>query len=373
MSNKILLGSNNDLITEACAWIAQLESESMKSDDLAAFKEWVERSPAHKKEIKRLAYLSSDLNVLTDMALPLRAAADKRRKISSLDLKLRKPNLQYLTGIICLCMVFFFSEKWIYQNDIPVNEPLLYTTVIGEHREILLSDGTILDLNTDSEIEVDYSLQRRKVRLIKGEAFFEVAHNTNRPFIVYAGENSVRAVGTAFVVRLMPKKFEVTVTEGKIKLSQKALNEPIVNDDKNQLDDSIQSQHELSGLYEESIFLEAGEKVVYDKSFQNYLQDELVETVSERDIKRMLSWQDGLLDFSDTPLIEVINDLSRYTSMKIEISDPELRELKFGGLFRTNELQALFDALETTYDIKIERINERHVRISRISDVNNGI
>jgi transmembrane sensor len=223
MSNKISLENSNDLTTEACAWIAQLESESMKSDDLAAFKEWVERSPAHKKEVKRLAYMSSDLNVLTDMLLPLRAAADHRRKFSNLALKLRRPNLQYLAGIICLCTVVFFSQKWLYQ-DVLVSEPLLFTTEIGEHREILLSDGTLLDLNTNSEIEVDYSLERRKVRLIKGEAFFEVAHNTNRPFIVYAGETSVRAVGTAFVVRLMPKKFEVTVTEGKIELSPKALN-----------------------------------------------------------------------------------------------------------------------------------------------------
>lgn len=365
MSKTFSLENSNDLTTEACAWIAQLESESMKSDDLAAFKEWVQRSPAHLREIKRLAKLSSELNVLTDMALPLKVAAEQRRRVSILDLKVRRPNLQYLTGIICLVAVFFVGSYWLDNSSVSVSEPILYTTEIGGHREILLSDGTRLNLNTDSEIEVDYSLERRKVRLLKGEAFFEVAHNANRPFIVYAAETSVRAVGTAFVVHLMPKKFEVTVTEGKVELSQSVLNEQVVKDSENRLADSLRDRQEATSTKEVPIYLEAGEKVVFDKSDQIYLQEELVETVSEREIKRMLSWQDGLLDFSETPLIEVINDLRRYTPMIIEISDPELRNLKFGGLFRTDELQALFNALETTFDIKVERVDNKHVRISR--------
>ena len=367
MNEKFSLDKTQDLTAEACAWIAQLESESMKSDDQAAFKEWVERSPAHKKEIKRLAQLSSELNVLTDMALPLQEAADHRRKLSILELKVPRPKLHYITGVICLITVMFFNDYFLLHNDNTVNEPLLYTTEIGEHRSIFLTDGSVLDLNTDSEIEIDYNAQRRKVRLLKGEAFFRVAHNANRPFIVYAGEKSVRAVGTAFIVRLMPKKFEVTVTEGKIELSHTVNNEQPSNETNNADVDFTTNTQKISSKQQVPIYLEAGETVLYNKSNQNYPMAELVAMVSEREIKRKLSWQDGLLDFSDTPLIDVINDLSRYTSMKIEISDPELRELKFGGLFRTNELQALFDALETTFDIKIERINDRHVRISRTS------
>lgn len=365
MNEKFSFDKMNDLTSEACAWIAQLESESMKSDDLAAFKEWVERSPVHKREIKRLALLSSEMNVLTDMAVPLKAAADQRRRISFLDKTLLRPKFKYLTGIFCLVTIFFFGEYILQNRDISIDEPLLFTTEIGEHREILLSDGTLLDLNTDSEIEVDYSLDRRKVRLLKGEAFFQVAHNVNRPFIVYAGEKSVRAVGTAFVVRLMRKKFEVTVTEGKIELSHKVNNETLQSNNKKSVIASIPDGQELSILRDASIYLDAGEMVVYDDSYQKQLRSELVQTVSEQEIKRKLSWQDGLLDFSETPLIDVVNDLSRYTSMNIEISDPELRNLKFGGLFRTNELQALFNALETTFDIKIERISDKHVRISR--------
>ena len=80
MSELNSLNNTADLTAEACAWIAQIESESMKSDDLAAFKEWIERSPAHKKEIMRMAQLSGELNILTDMAVPLKEAAAGQRE-----------------------------------------------------------------------------------------------------------------------------------------------------------------------------------------------------------------------------------------------------------------------------------------------------
>ena len=373
MNDKLSLEKMNNLTSEACAWIAQLESESMKSDDLAAFKEWVERSPAHKKEIKRLALFSSELNVITEMAAPLKAAADHRRKFSILDKTFFRPKIQYFVGVFCLITVFFFADYINQDNGVSVNEPLLYATDIGSHREIRLSDGTLLNLNTNSVIEIDFSIKRRKVRLLKGEAFFQVAHNANRPFIVYAGEKSVRAVGTAFVVRNTQNKFEVIVTEGKIELSQTVSNILSTGENETLLLASVIKEREVLILPKASVFLNAGQMVVYNKSDQKHQIEKLVKPVSKQEIKRKLSWQDGLLDFSETPLIDVINDLSRYTSMKIEILDPELRNLKFGGLFRTNELQALFNALETNFDIKIERISDKHVRISRNEPVGDRI
>ena len=97
-------------------------------------------------------------------------------------------------------------------------------------------------------------------------------------------------------------------------------------------------------------------------------QKDVVKLISKREIDRKLSWQQGLLDFSDAPLETVIEDLSRYTPLTIEISDPELRDLKFDGIFRTNELQSLFNALETSFDIKIEYVGDDLVRLSRKSD-----
>ncbi len=364
MSHNFTSDIKNDLTTEASAWLAQLESESMKSDDLAAFKEWVERSPAHKREIRRLASLSNDLNILAEMAGPLREAANKQRQIGNIRSKIKWPKLNALASF-GLVVTFMVLGNFFINTLEQVNSPILYTTNVGVHREIELNDGTVIGLNTDSKIEIDYSPMRRKVRLLKGEAFFQVAHNPDRPFIVYAGEKSVKAIGTAFIVSLLPKAFEVTVTEGKVELSNTAniTNNPTL--DALGIHQSIQ-RPAISEAPAMPIFLSAGETVTYDPDESSKVLTDVIETVSEREMQRRLSWKDGLLDFSETPLIDVIDDLSRYTDMKIEISDPALRNLKFGGLFRTDELQALFSALETTFAIKIEKINEKHVRLSLI-------
>lgn len=366
MSDKKSLNSKSDITAEACAWIAQIESGSMKADDLAAFKEWITSSPAHKAEIKRLAVLSGELNILTDMATPLKEAAAQHKKLAGFKPKPRWPKFSYITGVIVLLGAIMINQ--FINTDMPAtSQPLLYSTEVGAHREITLSDGTVVDLNTNSEIEVDYNSQRRKVRLLKGEAFFQVTHNKSIPFVVYAEKKSVRAVGTAFVVSLLPKSFEVIVTEGKVELSNTVEDEASVSDKlKSKTAPNSLSPRTAPTRQIKPILLKAGQTLVYDKSASDDLQAELVEVVSQREIRRKLSWQDGILDFSETPLIEVIEDMSRYTSMKIEISDPELRNLKFGGLFRTDELDALFNALEMTFEIKIEKIDDNHVRLSRV-------
>ncbi|MEP1742828.1 MAG: FecR domain-containing protein [Kangiellaceae bacterium] len=354
--------NNSDLAQEACAWIAQIESESMTACDHIAFEEWLDRSPAHRAEILRFSQFSSQLNVLTEMAVPLKEAINKKRQVSA---KVDPPiwkSLKFATSCAVFLAVILFSSQWVVNKEESLDGPVLYKTAVGSYRKIMLSDGTLLELNTNSEVEVDYTETRRKVRLLNGEAFFQVAHSKKRPFIVYAGERSVRAIGTAFVVSLLPKSFEVTVTEGKVELS-KAVPAKRQNLTSEQPADQL-LQQELSS---DSIYMSAGESVIYNPQVEVEveLNTKVVDSVSKREILRKLSWQDGLLDFSETPLIEVIEDLSRYTTMKIEIEDPELQELKFGGLFRTNELQALFDALEMTFDIEIEKLSEQHVKLSR--------
>ncbi|TQV89581.1 FecR family protein [Aliikangiella coralliicola] len=375
MSEKLSSNQANDITAEACAWIAQIESEGMTSDDLAAFKEWIERSAAHKAEIRRLAQLSGEINILTEMASPLKDAAARQRELINPGHSSRVSknywSKNYFTAGIALATVLFFSFIFIIQQNDSLTTPQLYTTAVGGHREVILSDGTLLALNTDSEVEVDYNENRRKVRLLKGEAFFQVAHNSNRPFIVYAGKNSVRAVGTAFAVSLLPQTFELTVTEGKVELSDTAKDKPIVSEQKVTKTALLEPSKDSEQITDEpeKIYLSAGETLAYNPLDEKQIRTEQIKIVSEREIRRQLSWQDGLLDFSETPLIEVVEDLSRYTSLEIEILDPELRNMKFGGLFRTDELQALFDALETTFDIKVVKVNDKLVRLSRNSPI----
>ena len=89
-----------------------------------------------------------------------------------------------------------------------------------------------------------------------------------------------------------------------------------------------------------------------------------MQVVSEREQLRELSWQEGLHDFSNTPLEEVVAELSRYSTTKIEITDPALGELEFGGVFRIGDTQPLFEALETAYGVEVNYLGDERVTLS---------
>jgi len=334
--------NKSTIMMEACAWIAQLESGEQTKEDLAAFKEWMSRSPAHQKEIKRLAVLSSELNILTQMAPSLNKAITQRNNTEK---KRHNPLWQSQWSAVGVMFIFllFFSYTFLFERDFfNPQSPLILMTAIGEYKEVTLPDGSLAKLNTNSELEIDFSTERRKIHLLKGEAFFQVTHNPDRPFIVYTNKKSVQAVGTAFSVLHLLGELEVTVTEGKVKLANtlagKIIN-TIPQDSKNKL--------ELSDkVVDESMFLVAGESYLATDAKAG-----LIEKFSPEELNRKMSWQQGIFDFSETPLIEVINDLNRYTKHQIEISDAKIGQLKFGGIFKTDELEPLLDALETTFNI----------------------
>jgi transmembrane sensor len=360
MTDSLVPDIKTDIISEACAWIVQIEEGNLTQADQAAFEEWISSSPVHKAEIKRLANLSGSINILTDMRPSLDEAVKRRRKMRSSGVK-RKLVMSFVMASAIMVFTVFtgvFSGDQNTDNPLTISEsPVLYVTKVGGKRVIDLSDGSVLTLNTKTEIEVDYTSNRRKVRLIKGEAFFQVAHNPDRPFLVYAGNNIVRAVGTAFIVRNFDKKFEVTVTEGLVELNTKP-SKQLVSITKPSKSGSNQDVN--SRLLPQTLAISAGETITYTAS----VQVNKVEKITVREIERELSWQDGLLEFSETPLSEVIEDLSRYTALKIEITDPDLRDLKFGGLFRTDELSVLFATLETNFDIEVDYEGDDVVKIS---------
>lgn len=355
MNNTVDTDNKTDIVSAACAWIVQIEEGNLTSADQTALKEWIGRSPVHKSEIRRLAQLSGEMNVLTDMMPALDKAMIRSKKLRKSNTK-RKTVISFV--LVCGVMTFvLFSEMFRGSHPLSgIDTPVFYHTAIGGQKDITLVDGSVLKLNTNTEIEVDFNTERRKIRLVKGEVFFQVAHNADKPFLVYAGDNMVRAVGTAFIVRHLQEKFEVTVTEGKVELKPEAPRS-IINTE-------IPEYGPHSQTREEPVLpvtISAGETIHYTAS----MQTKVVEKITKREIERELAWQDGLIEFSETPLHEVIAELGRYTTLTIEISDPELRDLKFGGLFRTDQLSVLFDTLEANFGIKLEYQNDTTVRIIR--------
>jgi transmembrane sensor len=325
--------------TEACAWIAQLDGGEPSQEDLDAFREWIHRSPRHQKEIKRLSAIWGDLNVLTELAVPIRSPPPT--VLDRFNFRVAAIAISLLFGLVGSAYVMW-PAKYIRE---PEANPV-FTTAIGERKSVTLADGSKVLLNTDTRIQVEYSPERRVLHLHQGEAFFEVAHNADRPFLVYAGGDVVRAVGTAFSVRIQKHDVAVVVTEGTVELASVS-HTPVGTQ---------------GGLAKprtvKLVALDAGQGATVDEHV------EAIETIKPAEVTRKLSWREGVLSFSGEPLEQVVEEVSRYTSLTIVISDPSIRNVTIGGYFKAGETEAMFEALETSFGVRVIRVNDRLVYLA---------
>jgi transmembrane sensor len=196
-----------------------------------------------------------------------------------------------------------------------------YSTHVGEFHRVLLEDGSSIQLNTDTEVRVRYSARYRHVDLMRGEALFQVAKNKEKPFDVEAGETTVRAVGTAFTVRLHEaganERVDVVVSEGRI-----AINPP-----------STQTYP-------------AG-------SVATVRNGRVDATMAEADdITSKLAWTTGRLMFQGEKLSDVVDELNRYNQRKLQVTDPDIAELRIGGTFQATDPDGFARALGATFGIK---------------------
>lgn len=374
-------GNSSDIRAEACAWIAQLETGDLKRADIDAFREWTQRSPRHAAEIRQLAHLSADLNVLTALAGPMKAAAARHHEAVGTGSRQGWTALRGMTATAVaavLALAIFMLKP--FSTDSEPDWPLVLSTGVGEYLEHQLPDGSVVALNTGTSLQVTYTADHRHVQLQQGEALFTVAKNPRKPFVVFTGDKSVEAVGTIFLVRNDAQSFEVAVTEGRVKLTKVSDPDPALAEEITPLPDN-RDQPEVTNIQPhnpptpsvefvpvEPVTLDAGQHLTLH--VQNTAYDPplpAIEVISPIDIRRKLAWRDGLLDFSDTPLDEVIREVSRHTTIRIEIADPTLADVRFGGVFRANDTEPLFRALESAYNIHAEYLSDDTVRLTRSS------
>jgi transmembrane sensor len=194
-------------------------------------------------------------------------------------------------------------------------------------------------LNTNSRLNVDFSGNRRDVHLVRGEAFFEVVHDKARPFTVYASNYVVRDIGTAFDVHLSKVGVvEIGVTKGSVEVAP--------------------AEGPAAHAGKSGDVLTAGHNIVLGQEVEH------TEAVSNADMGRKLAWRQGQLIYTGQPLGQVLADISRYSDIKIELADPALENLPVGGAFRTDQIAAIFAALESNFGVHAEWIDSQHVRFT---------
>lgn len=214
-----------------------------------------------------------------------------------------------------------------------------YATPVGGRETVSLADGSRVTLNTDTQIRVDFSGKERRVDLSKGEAFFAVAKDPARPFIVYVDDKRVTAVGTEFSVRRVADDIQVVVTEGRVKLEQGSARAQV---------------RKLVGLADRPATL-----LVAGAVARTARSDVLVQDGSAPEVEQLLSWRSGYLVFEAMTLADAVAEFNRYNTRKIVIDDPSLAALRIGGNFRASNTDAFLWLLQSAFRVQIEEHDGR--------------
>ena len=308
----------------AAEWVVRHQQPLTRSER-AEFEQWLRSSPRHAEIYEEMNATSGLLDRLRAPAADEVVLADQRNTHAADIGWWRLPVLVAAAAAIVVAISVWRPSQ--------AARPALFVQTVnvekGSLRKLDLPDGSIVQVNAESAVDVDYRPSERRVRLGRGEAHFTVAHEQTRPFIVTAGDVSVRAVGTAFDVKVVAGAIEVLVTHGKVQVTDAASNvTPLV----------------------------AGQslRVPLERTRSRAPQIAAVE-VAPVEIQRRLAWKNQWLEFSGVSLADVVAEFNRHNEHRIRIADPALAELHFGGAFTPHGYEALVELLEESFGVTAER------------------
>ena len=358
---------------EAREWVIVFNRDEPPSpEQIRGMQAWVSRSPVHAAELERAEARWEDTSQLRELAVPLCPRCNDSSSGETTGWWGRwfdKGTLSLggwgaMASLLAVSVVLFslYSAPAAIGNGV-------YGTAVGELRLLTLEDGSQIQLDTDSQAEIYFDDAVRRIYLRQGKAHFDVAKNADRPFEVYAADGLVRAVGTAFSVYLKQSNHvEVLVDEGKVDLVRvdRAAVRPAIGSTASA---SVAESKPLNGKKDWLVgsavnafgSLERGEAALF-----NRLEEQFT-VLAERELEQQQSWRKGVLIFAGEPLGQVVSEIGRYTSAKIEIKDFSLGELQVGGRFNIGDIDALFNVLESAFDVRVVIVAENHYQLHRVS------
>ncbi|WP_096086570.1 FecR family protein [Agaribacterium haliotis] len=304
---------SDQLLLEATEWMAKLEASDCSATDQRAFLNWVNTSDEHRQayqEVKEVWEFTSALEHVDGIELdePQIDRLDKRKSAwSSHGLSFAGIAASLLLATCIVLFHFTASEQPAKQS---------YISAVGQIEEVLLADGSRLTLSTNTRVDVSYSDSKRELSLVKGEAYFDVAKDKQRPFVVNTGNGEVRAVGTAFNINRELSRTVVTITEGIVAI-------------------------EKNGM--QAVEVEADYSAVIGRG-----QLPLVRLADE---ERELAWMQQQLVYRDTPLREVLNGLNRYLHQPVKLEDSSLAGIRVNGTLDVSDPQQALEVLLDSYEL----------------------
>jgi len=297
-------------LEEAAAWFTRLKDASISEAAIEDFFAW-RRTPANAaayaevearwRQADRVRN-DPELVRLTEAALRGETSATPPRKAR------RRP-----TWPLGLAAITAAGALAVMLADL---QPKTYETDVGAQQIVRLEDGSILRLNTDSKVAVRFGRSERRLTLLRGEGFFEVAHDAARPFVVQSGDTQVRAIGTKFDVRRADTHTQVTLVEGRVQVARPDRGERWTLSPNQQLT--------LNGVA-------GGPRTA--------------------DVGLATSWTGGRLRFRETPLAEAVGEVNRYSRTKITLEAREVEHVKVSGVFDTGDTAAFVSAVSELFHL----------------------
>jgi transmembrane sensor len=303
---------------QAFAWLARLRGGDADARDRAAFQVWLSEDPANGPAFRRAESLWDEVGQLPDPRWRLAPEAGRRPGRRPGWRPGRRPGRRRLAGALAVAAsVALLGVASLLTGFGPAAMTADAWTRIGEVERIALPDGSTAILNTDSAIALAFDEAARRVRLLEGEAFFEVRPDPARPFSVSGGGGRVTAVGTAFAVRLHGPGAMTAVEEGRIRIDTP----------------------------EGALSLSAGEAAGFSAA-----------AVPERaGVQEVAGWRHGRLVFRDRSLAEVVAELDRYRPGLVVLLDERLAAQRFSGALSVDDTDAALAAIEAALPIQVVR------------------
>jgi transmembrane sensor len=329
--------SDTARLETASDWLLRIQDGSLDSEELAQWLQWYDADPANREAFEKIQATFESIH-----GLPKEERSEWARRFD----ELHQPRLLILPS-------WFSRRMWapaftmalalmvgvvIWQlREKRTIETSAFKTERAAHRDISLPDGSRIRLGAKSQLFVNFTSQTRYLVLEGGEAFFDVAKDSDRPFLVQAGEVTIRAVGTEFNVRRVMDQTIVAVTEGAV--------------------DVLRPRQTATPHPSKAIHLVAGEQVSIGPL-------EPVAAVERIEPKAVNGWQEGRLEFTHEPLGMVIDTINRYSHRDVVITDTAINELRFTGTVSREHIDEWLLALPEVFPVDVRRVGKETVLIS---------
>jgi transmembrane sensor len=310
------MSRREEIEAEAADWLARAD-RGLTSDETVAFEQWRAAATEHRIVFLQLRSVWQRADALAGLRQP----APPARRLPS--------RLKLAAAAIAAVLVIAVGVGMQYRTQkISVQK---FQTAVGAQRSLDLPDGTHVELNTDTVIHASMTPEARTVTLDRGQAYFEVVHDADHPFVVIAGNRRITDLGTKFSVRRDGNRVDVVVKEGEVRV------------------ELIAGDH-------------VGAPVVAERNMIVISRDNetLIAQKRPQEIDNAMLWRSGLLFFDQEPLAEVVNDINRYNRRKMEVVG-RARDIRIGGSFRRDNIEGFKQLLRDGFGLKITEAGDKIV------------